>query len=309
MSNTRMMERYEGEAGRRLRIQAALESKIVAGDLAVAEAIAERATLRAFSAGEPLIEQAGDDNQVFILISGSCDVIVNGKVVGRRVPGDHVGEMAAIQPSQLRSATIMPVEDGLAFELPEPLFAELATAHSGIYLVVARELARRLLQRNAVTGVPRKKVRVFIISSAEALPVARAVQNAFEHDPFTVTVWTDGVFKVANYTLQSLEDEIDNSDFAIAIAHPDDLVESRNDTWPQPRDNVIFELGLFMGRLGRARAILMEPREEKVKLPSDLAGVTTISYRYDPKEDTAALLAPACNRLRQLFQEMGLAAG
>lgn len=64
-----------------------------------------------------------------------------------------------------------------------------------------------------------------------------------------------------------------------------------------------------MGRLGRARAILMEPREEKVKLPSDLAGVTTISYRYDPKEDTAALLAPACNRLRQLFQEMGLAAG
>jgi predicted nucleotide-binding protein len=124
-----------------------------------------------------------------------------------------------------------------------------------------------------------------------------------------VVIWTDGVFKIANYTLQSLEDEIDKSDFAIAIAHPDDKVESRNQQWPQPRDNVIFELGLFMGRLGRARAVLMEPRDEKLKLPSDLAGVTTIPYRFEPHGDTEALLAPACNRLRKHILELGLAVG
>ena len=168
---------------------------------------------------------------------------------------------------------------------------------------------RPLLQRTAVTGVPRKKIRVFVISSAEAIPIARAVQSAFEYDDLIVTVWPDGVFKVANYTLQSLEDEIDNSDFAIAIAHPDDQVESRETQWPQPRDNVIFELGLFMGRLGRRRAILMEPREEKVKLPSDLAGVTTIPYRFDPNGDTEALLAPACTKLRKHILELGLAVG
>jgi CRP/FNR family transcriptional regulator, cyclic AMP receptor protein len=123
-------------------------------------------------------------------------------------------------------------------------------------------------------------------------------QNAFEHDPFTTVVWTDGVFRVASYTLESLETQVDNSDFAIAIAHSDDFTESRGAVWPTARDNVIFELGLFMGRLGRARAILMEPRAEKVKLPSDLTGITTIPYRFENGEDAAALLAPACNVLR-----------
>lgn len=304
-----MLERYQGEDGERLRIEAALDSKLAKGNRTLAEEIAREAQVRAFKKGETLIEQGGEDNQVYILISGACDVIVNGKVVNHRGPGDHIGEMAAIQPSQARSATILATEPVLAFELSEPLFAKLASAHVDIYKTIAKELARRLLQRNAVTGVPRKRIRVFVISSVEALPIARAIQSAFEYDPFTVVVWTDGVFKVANYTLQSLEDQIDQSDFAIAIAHSDDLVESRESQWPQPRDNVIFELGLFMGRLGRARAILMEPRDEKVKLPSDLAGVTTIPYRYEAGGDAAALLAPACNKLRAHILELGLAVG
>ena len=68
---------------------------------------------------------------------------------------------------------------------------------------------------------------------------------------------------------------------------------------------MIFELGLFMGRLGRARAILMEPRDDKVKLPSDLVGVTTISYRFTPGPDGPALLGPACNALRDHIRTHG----
>jgi predicted nucleotide-binding protein len=304
-----MLERYQGEEGERLRIEAALDSKLVNGNRPLAEEIAREAQVRAFKKGETLIEQGGEDNKVYILISGSCDVIVNGKVVNRRNQGDHVGEMAAIQPSQPRSATILATEPVVTFELAEPLFAKLASAYTDIYKTIAKELARRLLQRNAITGTPRNRVRVFIISSVEALPIARAIQSVFEYDPFTVVVWTDGVFKITNYTLQSLEDQIDQSDFAIAIAHPDDQVESRQSQWPQPRDNVIFELGLFMGRLGRARAILMEPRDDKVKLPSDLAGVTTIPYRFELSADATALLAPACNKLRAHILELGLAVG
>jgi CRP/FNR family cyclic AMP-dependent transcriptional regulator len=120
-----------------------------------------------------------------------------------------------------------------------------------------------------------------------------------------VVVWTDGVFRITHYTLENIEREIDNSDFAIAIAHSDDLLDSRGKAWPAPRDNVIFELGLFMGRLGRARAILMEPREKEVKLPSDLSGITTISYHYEKGADAAALIAPACNLLRDHINSLG----
>ena len=137
------------------------------------------------------------------------------------------------------------------------------------------------------------------------MPIARAVQNAFTSDPFAAVVWTDGVFRVTNYPLEILEAQIDDSDFAIAIAHADNSPANRGKAWPRPRDNIIFELGLFMGRLGRSRAILMEPRAEKVRLPIDFAGVTTITYGFEKGADVATYLAPACNQLREHINTLG----
>lgn len=271
----------------------------------LAAEIADVGELVEFASGDVVIQQDDDTNDVFLIISGICDVIVNGRRVGKRSGGDHVGEMAAIQPTQRRSASVVAEDTVLALKLSEPAFSGIADRHPTIYRAVAKELSRRLLQRNANIGAFRERVRVFIISSVEALPIARTIENAFEHDPFSVELWTAGCFKVANYTLDDLEAAVDNSDFAIAIAHADDFVESRDEMWPAPRDNVIFELGLFMGRLGRARAILMEPRGKDVKLPSDLAGVTTIPYRFEKGASSAALMGPACNRLRDHVLALG----
>ena len=280
-------------------------AKLAKGSADITDALVRAGEVITATKGSTIIEQGGSDNDVYLIVAGSCDIIVNGRTVGRRGPGDHVGEMAAIEPSQQRSASVVAAEEVVALKVAEPGFHAVAHAHPTIYKDIARELSRRLLQRNAFVGAYRDRVRLFIISSVESLPIARAIQNAFEHDPFAVVIWTDGVFKVANYTLQSLEDEVDKSDFAIAIAHADDLTTVRGADWPTPRDNVIFELGLFMGRLGRARAILMEPREEKVKLPSDLAGVTTIPYSFEAGDDAAASLGPACNRLRDHINALG----
>jgi predicted nucleotide-binding protein len=189
--------------------------------------------------------------------------------------------------------------------LDEPTFADIAGQYPQVYRSIAQELARRLLERNRSVGAFRDQIRVFIICSVEALPIARIISNAFEYDPFAVEIWNEGCFKVANYTIQDLEAAVDNSDFAIAIAHADDVNSSRNGEWPAPRDNVIFELGLFMGRLGRSRAVLMEPRDKDVKLPSDLAGVTTIAYRFHRGGENARLMGPACNRLRDHILELG----
>jgi CRP/FNR family transcriptional regulator, cyclic AMP receptor protein len=49
----------------------------------------------------------------------------------------------------------------------------------------------------------------------------------------------------------------------------------------------------------------MEPREDKVKLPSDLAGLTSIPYRMVPGAHAAASIAPACYRLRDYINELG----
>lgn len=106
-------------------------------------------------------------------------------------------------------------------------------------------------------------------------------------------------------SVESLEAQLDESDSAIAIAEPDDVTSSRGSSAPTARDNVIFELGLFIGRLGRKRSFLLEPRGDEVKLPSDLTGITTIPYRRVGHKDLAVALAPACNQMRDIIIDLG----
>lgn len=299
-----MIDRFRGDAGRNNLIDAMTQQAIVGGNRDLATELANRLGLSEVAEDETIITQGADDNDLFLIVAGAFRIVINGRDVAVRGRGDHVGEMALIEPTQRRSASVVASEASLVGKLSHDDVTDLASRHPDIYRVIARTLARRLLERNKLVGQHREEIRVFIISSAEALPVARIIQNALAHD-FLVTLWTDGVFRATSYALDSLESAVDDSDFAIAVAHSDDLTLFRGEDWPVPRDNVVFELGLFMGRLGRKRAILMEPREDKVKLPSDLSGVTTIPYSHEPGKDAAARMAPACNILRDHINEWG----
>jgi predicted nucleotide-binding protein len=282
-----------------------MSQRMVAGNRELAELLADKVELLEINAGSVLIEQGKSDNDLYLIFTGAFDVVVNKRRIGRRFSNDHVGEMAAIEPSQTRSATVIATEVSVVARLAEVHLNEAGQRYPEIYRCIARELSKRLNQRNAYVGSARERIKVFVISSAESLAVARAIQSAFDHDNFITTIWTDGVFRASNYPLQSLLDAVDDSDFAVAIAHADDIAAYRGQQWPVPRDNVVFELGLFMGRLGKDRAILMEPRDLDVKLPSDLSGITTITYRYAPGGDTAALMGPACNQLRDHICRLG----
>jgi len=292
-----IIERLSADGGRRL-VAALAEFRTLAGLEAAATQLAEAGELLDVAAGASFITQEDAETDVFFIVAGAVDVIVNGKVVNTRRVGEHVGEMAAIEPTQLRSATITATEPTVVLKVPESDFSRVADAHPLIWRRLAAALSRRLKERNRMITAPRERVRVFVMSSVEALPVTRLLVQHFEHDPFLTVVWDHGVFRAANYTLDELEAQLEQADFAIAVAHADDMVISRGDEWPVMRDNVVFELGMFIGFLGRRRAFLMEPREDKLKLPSDLAGLTTVPYRYKPGADARALLAPACEQIR-----------
>ncbi len=298
-----MIERFQGETGRLHLREAFKAQKIVAGDQALAERIAEIGTLIEVSSGTAIIEQGAEENDVFLIIAGAFDVLVNGRRVNRRFSNDHIGEMAAIQPTQRRSATCISSEKSVVCRLSEPQLTELGREFPNIWRYIAKELARRLEQRNAHVTATHDKINVFIISSAEALEIARTIQNALAHD-FTIVLWTDGVFRASWYPIESLERQLDQSDFAIAVVQPDDMTSIRGTEVATPRDNVIFELGMFIGRLGRQRSFLIEPRGTEVKLPSDLAGITTVPNKYDPS-NLAASMGPACNRVREILTDRG----
>lgn len=96
---------------------------------------------------------------------------------------------------------------------------------------------------------------IFIGSSSEGLKIAKGIQAELSQVA-EVTVWSQGVFQPTYGYLESLTKALEAADFAVLVLTPDDFTESRGDSAPSPRDNVVFELGLFLGRLGRERTEL-----------------------------------------------------
>lgn len=143
--------------------------------------------------------------------------------------------------------------------------------------------------------------RAFIGSSTEGLLVANKIQELLAHD-LSVVVWNQGtVFGLGDATLEALEAAVLEYQFGIFVFTPDDHLHSRGETNPVARDNVLFELGLFIGRLGRRRAFVVHPGGRSIALPTDLSGITTASYRPD-EQNLAAALGPVCNRIRDAVQ-------
>jgi hypothetical protein len=133
--------------------------------------------------------------------------------------------------------------------------------------------------------------RVFLGSSAEGKDVAERLAARLDRDGSIETkVWTQGVFDIGTHALDSLIRQAAISDFAVLVLSPDDSVESRDTLSQAPRDNVIFELGLFIGALGGDRTYMVQPDGVDLKLPSDLAGITQARYngkRSDGDLDSA----------------------
>ncbi len=96
------------------------------------------------------------------------------------------------------------------------------------------------------------------------------------------------------------------SDFAVLVLGPDDRVISRGDDNLAPRDNVVLELGLFIGAVGRRRVFLVMPAGLDVKIPTDLLGVTPVWYEPDgDPADLPARLRSACSDIRAALEKLG----
>ncbi|MBP2294918.1 TIR domain-containing protein [Azospirillum rugosum] len=151
------------------------------------------------------------------------------------------------------------------------------------------------------------KPKIFIASSVENLDIAYAAQEALEHD-VEATVWSQGVFTPSRTAMASLIDVLDDSDFGLFIFSPDDIVNFRDCSLNAVRDNVVFELGLFIGRLGSDRCFMVVPRGvEDLHFPTDLLGLTPATYDPDRQDgNMVASLGPACNRIRKAIARIGL---
>ncbi|GAB3513428.1 TIR domain-containing protein [Pseudoxanthomonas daejeonensis] len=152
-----------------------------------------------------------------------------------------------------------------------------------------------------------EKPRIFLGSSGAQAKLLQALTRGLE-DVAHVEPWTT-VFNPGTTTLGRLLELTRQVDFAAFIFAQDDWTSSAHGHaagspgQASPRDNVVFEAGLFGGVLGMRRTFILHA--SGAKLPSDLLGLTCV--RYDGST-TAAEVKAICQKLRNAIQGEGSAA-
>ena len=300
-----MLQRFCGQDGRIHLVEALEIQPIVGGDTTIAEAISGCVEVESFEPGSSIIEESAPDNDLYFILAGVASIRVSGREIAVRTAGQHIGEIALLDPGQPRSAGAVADREVVAARIPAAAFTVLADAKPRLWRNVARVLAERLRQRNRFVSPSNPRPVMFVGCSTESLSIGRAIQSALEHDPIVVRVWTDDTFRASQSPVESLERELTKVDFAVLVLSPDDTVISRDSEVQAPRDNLVFELGLCMGALGHSRTFLLHSRGSEIKIPTDLSGFTPLTYRTGPEVPNSVAVASACEEMRVAIHASG----
>jgi hypothetical protein len=143
------------------------------------------------------------------------------------------------------------------------------------------------------------KPRMFLGSSGKQAKLLKAITRGLE-DVVDVQPWTT-TFNPGRSTLDRLVELSQEVDFAAFVFAQDDwtATDASDSAQASPRDNVVFEAGLFGGALGIRRTFILHANDSK--LPTDLLGLTAV--RYDPA--TSAAVRSINQKLRKAIETEG----
>lgn len=226
-----------------------------------------------------LIEQGKHDEVVYFLLRGSVEIIVNGQKHRTRQAGEHVGEIVALFPYMQRTATVITKEKTLCAIMQGRDFRNFMESNSKLYASIAETLAYRLEDRNHYIRPANKNPIVFLGSSTKGKRKLAPIIKILKKNNIVVKPWTMDVFNLSRTTIENLEICLQKCDFAILVVTGDDKTIKNGKEVISPRDNIIFEIGLSMGYLGRERTICLLYEPTKIDFPSDLSGVTYLDYK------------------------------
>jgi CAP12/Pycsar effector protein, TIR domain len=146
------------------------------------------------------------------------------------------------------------------------------------------------------------KPRVFLGSSGKQAKLVQALTRELA-DVADVEPWTT-VFNPGVSTLERLVELTHEVDFAAFVFGLDDWTSNPSDEaalgQASPRDNVVFEAGLFGGALGMRRTFILHAKG--AKLPTDLLGMTAVRY---PPALTPADMRMVNQKLRKAIEDEG----
>lgn len=287
--------------GDRLR-RAVREQHLVEYDADLADALIGVGDKVVCPAGSVLYEAGSPCLGVYFILHGRLELLRQGNQMSQMVAGDQVGTWPVLYSDPTYDVTARAMVDSVFLHVGEQEFRATADRFPALWERLARTQADRLKKMNELFLPTNRVPRLLVGSATKHLSIARSLKGLIRKEQsidIDVELWTE-VFPPGQSYLESLTFGLDDWDFAAFYMTPDDQVisQDRDDARPAPRDNIIFEAGLCMGRLGRKRTFLISPREPKdLKIPSDLAGIERLIYVKQADE--------VLDRLLELMKEYG----
>lgn len=110
-------------------------------------------------------------------------------------------------------------------------------------------------------------------------------------------IWDEDLFEPAQYSFDELLRFTMSYDFAAFVLSGDDPLISRGKSFTSPRDNVLLEAGMFYGALGKEKVFLFLGADEPTKIPTDLLGLTVVTYHHPSDGNYRAAVRTGSSRV------------
>jgi predicted nucleotide-binding protein len=252
VKESRLLNQFQGTEGKRRIMEIFRNSEIVKQNSELAERLTRKVKLRRYEKGQELYHQEESARgYLYLILSGKVDLIRNGTLITTKGTGQAVGEFPFVNPSLPYTATAFCQERTTVAIISEMQFELITHDYPVLWKNLAESLVRRLNTVSDLLGSP-KGSRVFIgHGHSELWRELRDFINGklgLEWDEFNRE-------PAAGIGItERLSEMLTNAALAFLIFTGED---EQPDSKVRARMNVIHEAGLFQGKLGFRKAIIL----------------------------------------------------
>lgn len=284
------MNAYVGPQGlERLTDALRLQSLMTTNETAARD-VAAAATVMDVPPNTNILVQGGTDSDIYFIIEGTAEVILSERKIAERTAGQYFGEMALVDPTSTRSATVRSKTNMILARLSEPDFTAIADKHPAFWRRIAIELSKRLRDQAKLYRRPNEHPMVFVSAAADSLPAAKKISDGLKDPDFTVNFWNQGTFDNTGTAGAAVMSVAENYDACVTVLGP------------AGGTNVLsLELGVLLGGLGPNRSVIVKP--QGMELPAAFAqiGATFLDYDASGGDATEKSLEAVTQELKRKF--------
>ena len=155
------------------------------------------------------------------------------------------------------------------------------------------------------------KIRIFIGSSSEARNIVNKLSVILGREGFSVKIWNHETFHSNDNYFESIKREMILADYSIFVVNPDDEIVKRGERIYATRDNVLLEIGMFIGFMSIKKVFCLRIIDNRngvakeVILPSDLSGNEYLKVTLSNSDERFSQeLRDICTTIKELILQL-----